>query len=156
MGGEKDSGNPMIDFASPLFLHPSDTQGTSIIGQILTGSENYTIWSKSMMIALRGKNKVGFIDGSCKKEEQDLKFFDHWERCNAVVLSWILGSVSKDLASSLVYFQDAHTAWADLKERFDKISGSRIFYLYQEIHSLRQGKLTVFAYYSRLKELWEE
>ncbi|KAH0636880.1 hypothetical protein KY289_036795 [Solanum tuberosum] len=43
-----------------------------------------------------------------------------------------------------------------LKERFDKVDGSRIFYLHKEIATLSQGLLSVSSYFSRLKELWME
>lgn len=44
----------------------------------------------------------------------------------------------------------------DLNERFDKVDGSRIFYLHKEITTLSQGMSSISIYYSRLKELWME
>ncbi|XP_028775807.1 uncharacterized protein LOC114732653 isoform X2 [Neltuma alba] len=154
--GMNDSAAANLNFNNPLYLHPSDTQGATIVSQILTGAENYNIWSRAMRIALLGKHKLGFVDGSCTKEKQDDSMKEQWERCNAVVLSWILNSMSKELANGAVFFQDARLVWLDLKERFDKASGSRIFAIYREISSLRQGGLSVAGYYTRLKELWEE
>ncbi|KAK4277218.1 hypothetical protein QN277_015243 [Acacia crassicarpa] len=145
-----------LPFSHPLFLHPSETQGSTIISQILTGAENYTIWSRSMTIALKGKHKVGFVDGSCKKSDQPPHLKDQWERCNAVILSWLLNSISKELANGFMFHEDAHRVWADLKELFDKQTGSRIFALHREISLLRQGPSTVSSYFSKLKELWEE
>lgn len=145
-----------LPFSHPLYLHPSDTQGGAIIQQVLVGSENYSIWSKAMQIALKGKQKLGFVEGTCRKEDQEPHLRDHWERCNAIVLSWILNSVSKDLANGMVYFQNSHLLWEDLRERFHKVSSSRIFSLYREIHTLSQGSMTVAEYYTRLKDLWEE
>ncbi|XP_028806005.1 uncharacterized protein LOC114760873 [Neltuma alba] len=109
-----------------------------------------------MHIALLRKHKLGFVDESCVKENQEDNLKDQWEQCNAVVLSWILNSISKELANGAVFFQDARLVWLDLKERFDKASGSRVFTLHREISSLRQGTLSVSSYYTRLKELWEE
>ena len=145
-----------LPFSHPLYLHPSDTQGNTIIQQVLTGTENYTVWSKAMKISLKGKQKLGFVEGTCRKEDQEDYLQDQWERCNAVVLSWILNSLSKDLANGMVYFQDSYLLWEELRERFDKISGSRLFSLHREITLLSQGSLSVAAYYTRLKDLWEE
>ncbi|XP_028763995.1 uncharacterized protein LOC114722199 [Neltuma alba] len=155
MGDEKVTTDG-ISFSHPLFLHPSDTQGTAIIPHILIGMENYTVWSRAMTIALLGKHKIGFVDGSCKKADQEERLQPLWERCNAVVLSWLINSISKELANGIIYFQDAHAVWIELKERFDKKSGSRIFALHREISSLRQGTNPVTVYFSKLKELWEE
>lgn len=53
---------------NPLYLHPSDTPGSTLISQQLTSIKNYSGWSNSMKVALLAKNKIGFIDGSYHKE----------------------------------------------------------------------------------------
>lgn len=53
-------------YANPYFLHPSDNPGLSLVSQPLTG-ENYNSWCKAIKIALLGKNKFGFVDGSIKE-----------------------------------------------------------------------------------------
>lgn len=56
-----------IDHNHPLFLQSSDTPGLALIGIKLSGPKNYILWSKSMRLVLLGKNKLGFIDGSCSR-----------------------------------------------------------------------------------------
>nr|GEW70682.1 ribonuclease H-like domain-containing protein [Tanacetum cinerariifolium] len=51
-----------LDAGNPLFLHNNDHSNLSIVGFKLIGSENYKIWSTTMKIAFKGKNKMGFID----------------------------------------------------------------------------------------------
>ncbi|GAV59378.1 UBN2_3 domain-containing protein, partial [Cephalotus follicularis] len=79
-----------------------------------------------------------------------------WERCNAIVLSWIMNTVSKELFTGIVYATDAENVRKDLKERFDKVNGTIIFSLHREIGSLSQGNNTVSIYYTKLKQLWDE
>ncbi|XP_047257493.1 uncharacterized protein LOC124885309 [Capsicum annuum] len=86
----------------------------------------------------------------------DTPVHDQWERVNAVVLSWIMNSIRKDLLSSIIHASDAHNVWIDLKERFDKVNGSRVFYLHREIVTLSQGTLSVADYFSRMRTLWDE
>ena len=57
-----------IDYNHPLFLNPTDVSRMSIISFQLLGVENYTLWSRSIMIALLGRNKMGLIDGTARKE----------------------------------------------------------------------------------------
>ena len=52
---------------NPLYLHPADTPGSILIPQQLLGIENYTGWSNSMKVVLLAKNKIGFINGTCRK-----------------------------------------------------------------------------------------
>lgn len=47
-------------------------------------------------------------------------------------------SVSRELLSGIVYASNAHQDWDNLKERFDKVDGSRIFFLHKEIAILTQ------------------
>lgn len=51
---------------------------------------------------------------------------------------------------------NAHTMWCDVKERFDKVNTSRLFYLHKGITTLTQGAISVSAYFSRMKELRDE
>ncbi|KAH0692736.1 hypothetical protein KY285_019833 [Solanum tuberosum] len=57
-----------IDYNHPLFLSPTDVSGVSLISFQLLGIENYTLWSRSITLALLGRNKIGLVDGSCRKE----------------------------------------------------------------------------------------
>ncbi|GAV80218.1 UBN2_3 domain-containing protein [Cephalotus follicularis] len=145
-----------IDFNDPIYLHPSDTPGINLVTEQLIGNENYGVWSRAMLIALRAKNKVGFINGSCLKPDQNSPLLHQWERCNAIVLSWIINTVSKELLGGIVYATDALAVWRDLKERFDRINGSRIFSIHRDIVCLSQGSATVSVYFSKLRELWDE
>ncbi|GAV67879.1 LOW QUALITY PROTEIN: UBN2_3 domain-containing protein, partial [Cephalotus follicularis] len=135
-----------IDFNDPLYLHPSDTPGVNLVTEQLIGNENYSVWSRAMMIARKAKNKTGFIDESCKKPDENSPLLQ-WERCNAIVLSWIMNTVLRELFNGIVYSTDAQYVWKDLKERFDKVNGSQIFSLHKEIAYLehdQQQKLLQF------------
>jgi len=139
-----------------LYLNTADTSGAVLVSIQLTGSENYSVWSRSMRIAILGRNKLGFIDGRCRKENFGPNLSDLWERCNAIVLSWIMNCVSKELLSGIVYSSDVCAVWNDLKERFDKADGSRIFQLHREIATMSQGTSSISEYFTRLRLRWAE
>lgn len=84
------------NFKDPLFIHPSDTSGLNLVNEILTGVENYVVWSRALLIALRAKNKIAFIDGTCRCPATGHINFNQRERCNALVLSWIMNTVSTE------------------------------------------------------------
>ncbi|XP_069151559.1 uncharacterized protein [Solanum lycopersicum] len=58
-----------IDHIHPLYLSSSDVTGAVQIGIQLVGMENYNLWSRAMKLTLLTKNKLGFIDGSIKRED---------------------------------------------------------------------------------------
>ncbi|XP_070007368.1 uncharacterized protein [Nicotiana sylvestris] len=48
----------------PLYLSSGDISGISLISFQLTGTDNYSLWYRSMRISLLGRNKLGIVDGS--------------------------------------------------------------------------------------------
>lgn len=87
-----------------------------MVNDQLIGVENYGVWSRAMLIALRAKNKIALIDGSCGRPPADSQTSVQWERCNELVSSWIMETVLKEIFGGLIY---ASTIWTDLKEQFD-------------------------------------
>ncbi|GKB42997.1 ribonuclease H-like domain-containing protein, partial [Tanacetum coccineum] len=86
-----------LDISDPFHLHPNDTTALTIISIKLKRTENYQVWSCAMLLALEGKNKIGFIHGSCKRSKDDEVLAKQWDRINAIVLGWILNSISEEL-----------------------------------------------------------
>ena len=121
-----------------------------------TGSDNYKMWSTAMKIALKGKNKMGFVDGTCVKPITSPVLSQQWERCNAIVLGWILGSLSSELYLGQVYSEIASEVWQELEETYDKLDGSVIFNVIHKINCLKQAELYVPDYYHKLNSLWRE
>ncbi|XP_055834507.1 uncharacterized protein LOC129903053 [Solanum dulcamara] len=145
-----------IDYNHPLFLSPTDVSGISIISFQLQGIENYTLWNRSIKLALLGRNKLGLVDRTCRKEMYGEELWGQWERVNAIVLSWLMNSVSKSLLSGIAFASNASSVWTDLQERFDRVDGSRTYSLHKEIATLQQGTVSVSTYYTKLKALWDE
>ncbi|GKA53760.1 ribonuclease H-like domain-containing protein [Tanacetum coccineum] len=68
-----------LDISDPLHLHPNDTTALTVVSIKLKRTENYQVWSCAMLLALERKNKIGFINGSCKRSNTDevLGFKNH-------------------------------------------------------------------------------
>ncbi|GJT78966.1 ribonuclease H-like domain-containing protein [Tanacetum coccineum] len=89
-----------LDLSSSLHLHPNDSATLTVISVKLKGTENYQVWSCAMLFALEGKNKTGFIDGSCRRSNTDEVLGRQWDKVNVVVLGWILNSISEELLNA--------------------------------------------------------
>ncbi|XP_070048918.1 uncharacterized protein [Nicotiana tomentosiformis] len=112
-------GKNKIDHTHLLFVHPSETPSLVLIPVQLKGSENYGLWWRSMKIALQAKRKLGFVDGKHTKTTFSAALHGDWETCNAIVLSWIMNTVSPDLLIGIVYVSNARAVSEDLREIFD-------------------------------------
>ncbi|GJS45634.1 cysteine-rich receptor-like protein kinase 8 [Tanacetum coccineum] len=69
----------------PLFFHQNDHPGLVLISKKLTGSDNYTSWKRSMMIALSSRNKLKLINGEFEEPATDSPIKPFWERANDMV-----------------------------------------------------------------------
>ncbi|GAU44203.1 hypothetical protein TSUD_370660 [Trifolium subterraneum] len=148
--------DPASDPSSPYYVHSSDGPSSVKVTPLLTGS-NYHSWSRSMRRALGGKLKLEFVDGTIPvPADQFDPSFRAWNRCNMLVHSWIMNSVSESIAQSIVFMENAIDVWNDLKERFSQADLIRIAELQQELHSLQQDSRSVTKFYSDLKLIWEE
>ncbi|XP_061372207.1 uncharacterized protein LOC133314702 [Gastrolobium bilobum] len=151
-GTSSGSSNSVDDSRSPYYLSNGDHPILILVTHSLTGS-NFNSWLRAMVIALTAKNKSPFVDGTLPRPSPDNLLFNAWNRCNSMVISWLLNSVSKDIAYSLMYFINAYDIWNDIRNHFHQANGPRISQLKLQISSLQQGALTVNGYYTRLKIL---
>lgn len=111
-----------IDTSNPLYLHPSDHPGLILVSKTFEGS-GFAAWKHAMSIALSAKNKLGFVNGEITADttpnQQVL-----WKRCNEMVISWIMNSISKDIGDSVLYAQSARELWTELNDRYGQANGN--------------------------------
>ncbi|GJV66205.1 ribonuclease H-like domain-containing protein [Tanacetum coccineum] len=79
-----------LDVSNHLHLHLNDSAALTVISMKLKGTKNYQVWSCAMLLALEEKNKIGFIDVTCRRSIVDEVLGRQWDRVNAVVLGSIL------------------------------------------------------------------
>ncbi|XP_019161870.1 PREDICTED: uncharacterized protein LOC109158415 [Ipomoea nil] len=145
-----------FDAENPYYLHSSDGTGTTLVGNVLTGIDNYNSWARAMTMALKGRNKFCFVDGSFPMP--DVAHPDHarWHRVNNMVMSWILNSIHSSLANTVLYATDAASAWKDLQERFSTANGPRIYEIEKRIATFSQRDASIADYHNHLSALWDE
>lgn len=121
--------NPSVDDIDsnrhPLYLHHSDHPGMILVSKKLVGSENYSTWKRSIMIALSAKNKLKLINGELPEPESKSELKPLWERANDMVISWILNTVSDQISTNLTYVNSAFALWNELHDHYAQIDGHR-------------------------------
>ena len=140
---------------SYLYLHPSENPTVALVSPVLDSS-NYHSWSRSMVTALSAKNKVEFINGNALEPLRTDRTYNAWSRCNNMVVSWIVHSVSVAIRQSILWMNRAEEIWNDLKSRYAQGDLLRISDLQQEASSMKQGTLSVTEYFTKLRIIWDE
>lgn len=120
--------SPIQNPLSPYFIHPNENTSLPLISEKFNGS-CYGEWRRSMMLALSVKNKLMFIDGSLPKPSVNDASCKAWERCNDIIISYILRSLEPNIAKSVIYLSTATEIWKDLEERFSQTSGPQFYSL---------------------------
>lgn len=145
----------VIDNNHPYFLSSSDSLGMSLT-TIILNEQNYSQWSRSMKVALSSKKNLGFVDGSNLQPPLNSPLVNHWNRCNHMVISWLLNSISPDIRNNIVYMNSAHLIWKELATQYAQSNLPKLFNLRKEIVQLSQGSMNVTAYYTKYKTLIDE
>ncbi|KFK31542.1 hypothetical protein AALP_AA6G125900 [Arabis alpina] len=125
---------------SPYHLHSSDHLALVLVAEKLDGT-NFGVWLVAMTTSLEAKNKLGFLDGSIVKPNENDRYYKIWCHCNSMLKSWLLNSVLKKIYTSILYFKDASEIWKDLHTRFHKSNLPRLYKLRHQVHSFLQGKV---------------
>ncbi|XP_071939949.1 uncharacterized protein [Coffea arabica] len=143
------------DPSSPYFLNSADYTNASLVPTLLDG-DNYQRWKRNILNSLRSKNKIPFVNGELPQPKVGSREALFWSKCDGLVLSWLINSISPDLHNSITYHDSARELWVDLEERFSQNNEPRIYEIRKDIALSTQGTASVTTFYSKLKALWDE
>ncbi|KAL0393131.1 UNVERIFIED_CONTAM: hypothetical protein Sradi_2535900 [Sesamum radiatum] len=138
-----------------LQLHGGDHPGMVLVSAPFDGT-NFLAWRRSVIIALRAKMKLGFIDGRYAMPEKTSDIYETWIRVDSIVTSWILNAITKTISKAFLYTKSSRQLWLDLEERYGENDGPLVYKLQRDIASISQGTLNVVEYFNNLTALWDE
>ncbi|KAJ1397141.1 Zinc finger, CCHC-type superfamily [Sesbania bispinosa] len=97
-----------------------------------------------------------YVNGKLLKPSTGDPNEEDWTTCNSMVMSWIQNSLNEEPFDSVVYHDTAEGMWKELEKQFSQGSGPRIQEIKRELVNLHEGDMTIFAYYVKMKNLWEQ
>lgn len=147
--------DPTQDPTSLYYLHPSDHASTKLVSNLFDGT-GYGDWKRSVIIGLTARNKMIFVDNTLPKPSHDAVLQKAWERCNNMVIGWLIASLDRNLAKSIMYYLTAREIWQDLEDRFGQSSCSQLYVLQEELANLSHtGSMSIAEYFTKAKSLWD-
>ncbi|XP_062112374.1 uncharacterized protein LOC133823554 [Humulus lupulus] len=111
---------------NPYFLGTGDHPGLILASPPLT-DKNFQQWHRDFNISIGAKNKSAFLNGTLPRPLPTDPFFSSWQRCNQMIMSWIIHSVSPNLKSSIKFLDTAAEMWAELNNLFDQGNNLEFF-----------------------------
>jgi len=109
-----------------------------------------------MQRVLGAENKHVFINGSILVHDLDDLNRNAWERCNHLIHSWLINSISPQIAQAIVFHERAIDVWEELNECFSMAARICIASMCLAINNLKQGSKSVLEYFTEMRTLWEE
>ncbi|KAL2226424.1 UNVERIFIED_CONTAM: hypothetical protein Sindi_2001100 [Sesamum indicum] len=67
-----------------------------------------------------------------------------------------MSAISKEIAEAFLYAESARDLWVELEMRFGDSNGPLLYQIQREIATTSQKNMTVAAYFTKLKKLWDE
>ncbi|KAL0405283.1 UNVERIFIED_CONTAM: hypothetical protein Slati_3842200 [Sesamum latifolium] len=94
-----------------------ENSNMTMISALLNG-QNWLTWSRLLRIALEGKDKLGFIDGSKAAPDDGSTGYKQWRVADSVVRTWILSTISKEIVNAVLFAPTARALWVELQGRY--------------------------------------
>ncbi|KAM1655781.1 hypothetical protein ACFXTH_007764 [Malus domestica] len=124
---------------------------------ILLNEFNYLPWSRAVLLALGGKGKLGFVNGSMEAPDNYSSTYDAWLCKDQLVMSLLLNIMEKYVAEIFSYSNSSHDIWKALKDMYGNQNNySRVFQLKKDIASVQQEGKTFVQHLGSLKTMWNE
>lgn len=141
-----------MNTSSVYYLHPTDTS-LKLVTNTFKGI-GFKGWKRSMSIALSGKNKMGFVDGTIKRPTTSNSLGKAWDRVNDTVIGWIMNVVDENITKSILWLKTAKEVWDELEHRFGQSSSAQLFHIEEELSKVTQtNDMSIEEFYTKLRDL---
>ncbi|KAF3786374.1 hypothetical protein EJ110_NYTH25631 [Nymphaea thermarum] len=115
---------------------------------------NYEMWAMQVKRTLIAHDKEHLI--SEPKPVQKVGKYTTWFKDNSLVMVWIVGTLSQDIANEVLHKESAKDMWDSLAATYSQARNeTRIMQLHHDIHQMRQDGRPLHTYYSSLKFMFE-
>ena len=113
-------------------------------------NSNYVNWAQLVKVTIKGRVKLGYLDGTKKKPEKDEKALTKWEQQNYQVMTWLIQTMQPNIGKNYLFIKDVNELWKAMKEAFFARGNDE---LENQILEFHQGEADVNTSYSTLKGL---
>ncbi|GMI84032.1 hypothetical protein HRI_002072500 [Hibiscus trionum] len=134
-----------------------DMSSSLIITNRRLDGKNFLQWSQSVLMVIRGRGKLGYINGEIPQPTITDPTYATWELNNSIVMAWLINSMESHISRTYLLFKTAKEMWDAVKENYSDLgNASQVFEIKLKLKDIRQGTLEVTHYYNNLKILWQE
>ncbi|KAM1501485.1 hypothetical protein ACFXTO_026964 [Malus domestica] len=138
--------------ASEMDINPNQR-----LSSVLLNEFNYLPWARAVSLALGGRSKLGFINGSQPAPDASSPEFGGWLCKDQLVMSWLLNSMERKVAEIFSYSESSLILWTTVKEMYgNQNNAARIFQLKKDISNIQQEGKSFVQHLGSLRSMWNE
>ncbi|XP_070677845.1 uncharacterized protein [Malus domestica] len=157
--GEESSVNHDEETQYSLSLNFSDIEVNTnqCLCSVLLNEFNYFPWSRAVSLALGGKGKLGFVNGSVEAPDSFSSTYSAWLCKDQLVMSLLLNTMEKHVAEIFSYYNCSCELRKALQDMYGNQNNyARVFQLKKDVANAQQeGKASV-QHLGSLKAMWNE
>lgn len=125
-----------------------DSNSVMVTNLKLTG-HNYLAWSKAVELFVMGRGKDDYLYGHMQIPSSTDPLFRQWKTENAMIMSWLISSMTPEIAHNFILYTTAADIWKAAKELYSQTDNvAEIYELETQVNEIKQGEQSVNTYYS--------
>jgi hypothetical protein len=141
---------------SSTVMIQSDNMSMQMTSNKLDG-KNYSAWSQFVHLYVTGKRKLGYLTREKIKPTINDPSFSTWVEKNAMLMLWLLNSMTLDINASFLRLPTAHDIWDVVAQTyFTGNDASQIHELRCKAHETRQQGKSLASYFSAPQTIWQK
>ena len=140
----EDNSHEKIEGTKEMVISTSNTSDIDIstahkLSSMLLNEFNFLPWSRAIKIALGGRSKLGFINGTIKAPEAGTQEHEAWLSKDQLVMSWIPNSMERNVTEIFSYSKSSLDLWNAIRDMYgNQNNAARIFQIQQDISKTNQ------------------
>ncbi|XP_070682538.1 uncharacterized protein [Malus domestica] len=96
----------------------SEVNTNQLLCSVLLNELNYLPWSRAISLALEGRGKLGFINGSVETPYSSSQVYEAWLCKDQFVISLLLNTMEKHVAEIFSYSESSQDLWKSVKDMY--------------------------------------
>ncbi|KAM1954088.1 hypothetical protein EV2_024248 [Malus domestica] len=152
------SSNNLIPTPPPT-INPFSSAMTTIVN-IKLDRTNYPLWLAHILPILKSRDLMGYVDGSCVCPLKHLAGdtavnpgYTSWVQQDQMILSWINGSLTASVLSTVASKRTSRATWEALEQRYASSSQNRILFLRNELLQTKKCDLSVADFLDKMNSI---
>ncbi|XP_070665126.1 uncharacterized protein [Malus domestica] len=103
---------------APSSFLDSEVNTNQRLCSVLLNELNYLPWSRAVSLALGGRGKLGFINGSIEAPDSSSQAYEAWLCKDQFVMSLLLNTMEKHVAEIFSYPESSQDLWKSMKDMY--------------------------------------